>query len=186
MTDPLCYTARVKNIFYAQKSWWPRTDKAALAPTSPQLPLDRLAVFRHLVAVAARRRGLPVRAQNFVVAAVGGLDAATLRPDLARHAQEWVAQHQKLPRDPRPKRIRPIRPIPPTLPPALRNPPKPETLEREALVVQLLEVEKTCIREVAVRLGHTREKVRQIHARARRRRRDQEAFATLQPTPSIA
>ena len=55
---------------------------------------DRLALFRHQVALAARLLGVAVEIQNRVVAAVDQLPASSVRPDIGRQAQEWAAQHR--------------------------------------------------------------------------------------------
>src|SRR5262245_55804337 len=92
---------------YALKPWWPR------AVEDVALSIGPLAMFRRHVAVAARRRGLPVAVQDFAVSSLAGLDVNSLRPDVGRQANEWVAQHQQLPRKLRQKPPRKLRnPLP--------------------------------------------------------------------------
>jgi len=179
---------------YALKPWWPRTIDADPSPTTTLTRLDPLAVFRQQVAIEVRRLGLPVKLQDYVVSAVAGLDIANLRPDLARQAREWITQHRQMPR----ARYRRRRPSPlgsgrgtdgdvsNHLPQsAPRHQPSLKTLAREAFVTRMLEVEHQPIKQVALQLRVTREIVRQIHARARRRRREEALQANEGPQNSL-
>jgi len=156
---------------YDLKPWWPRAIEAA-SPTPPTEKPDPFTVFRRQVAREARRLALPVSVQDYVLLSLDGFDVATLRPDIARQAREWVAQHKRLPRALRLSRIRPTSPIRLTAPARpCQRPARPAALAREALVTRLIEVERLPLKQVATQLGVTREAVRQIHARARRRLR---------------
>jgi predicted DNA-binding protein (UPF0251 family) len=120
----------------------------------------------------ARRIGLPISIQDYVILSLDDFDVATLRPDIARQAREWVAQHERVPRDFRSSHIqtKSLVRLPPPAHQRYRQA-QPVTLEREALVTRLIEVERLQFKQVATQLGVTREIVRQIYARACRRGR---------------
>ena len=84
----------MKSISYALKPWWPRTPGNQPQPDAGATLPDRLALFRHQVALAARLLGVAVEIQDRVVAAVDQLTASSVRPDIGRQAQEWAAQHR--------------------------------------------------------------------------------------------
>jgi hypothetical protein len=168
MSNPSCDDARMKKKSYALKWWWPRSTLNGHELTGDATEQDRLALFRHQVALAARRLALPVAAQEYAVATVDHLPATNIRPDIGRQAQEWAEQHRTPPRPPKPRRE------PKAKPPRPRAPwprPSPATLEREALVVRLIEEEKVSIKEIAAQLGTTKEGVHRIYGKVLRRRR---------------
>ena len=84
----------MKTKSYALKPWWPRTPGNDAQPGAGATLPDRLALFRHQVALAARLLGVAVEIQDRVVAAVDQLPASSVRPDIGRQAQEWAAQHR--------------------------------------------------------------------------------------------
>lgn len=175
---------------YDLKPWWPRDTEAA-SPTAPAEKPDPFTVFRQQVAREARRLGLPVCVQDYVLLSLDGFDVGTLRPDVIRQAREWVAQHKKLPRPLRLSHIRPIstKSLSAQARPCQRQP-RPATLAREALVTRLIEVERLPFKQVARQLGVFPEIVRQIHARARRRQRENRTTITpvnvLRTTPLVS
>ena len=170
MSDLSCDLEHVKTKSMLEKPWWPEPRY--------ELPLDAaldpLVLFRHLVMCLARRARLSRRAQAYALVATGVMHASDLRPDLGRQAREWVNQHRQPPRPIRARRVRPSRNYSshPVTSVRLTGPrPNPARLEREALVTRLREEDHLSYKDIAVRLGATREQARQIHARALSRRR---------------
>ena len=82
----------MKSKSYALKPWWPRTPGNHPQPGAGATLPDRLALFHHDVALAARRLGVSVEIQDRVVAAVDQLLATTVGPDIGRQAQELEVQ----------------------------------------------------------------------------------------------
>ena len=84
----------MKSISYALKPWWPRTPGNQPQPGAGATLPDRLALYRHQVALAAQLLDVSDEIQDRVVAAVDHLPASNVRPDIGRQAQEWVVQHR--------------------------------------------------------------------------------------------
>jgi transposase len=163
---------------YARKPSWPRKlRRHPCPPAGPALLADRVGLFRCLVAITARRLGAPVRVQDYAVAAVDGLPAKYVRPHIGRQAQEWVEQHRRPPCPPRLRRHRKSRRTVSKCPRVRR--PHPSALAREAVVARWREQERQPFRQIAARLGTTREAVRQVYGRALSRARRATAWRAV-------
>jgi hypothetical protein len=158
----------MKSKSYALKPWWPRTPVNQPQPGVAATLPDRLALFRHRVALAAQLLDVSADTQARVVAAVDQILTTSDRPDIGSQAEQPAVI-----RRPTPRAIRTRQPAKPASSSFPRTPwprPKPVTLKRENLVLHLRDQEHLPFKTIAKRLGSTREKIRQIYARALRRR----------------
>jgi hypothetical protein len=162
----------MKTASYNLKPWWPRPTHFIPQLHAQDASSFRRELFRDQVRLAARRLAVPVEVQDYAVAAVDNLPPDSIRPDIRRHAQEWLEQHQTIPRPPHPRRNAKARSARAPFVSLHRPWAPPATLERESLVVRLRHEQRLTFKEIAKHLELTRWRAEGIYAKAMRCRRD--------------